>query len=74
MRVRPQAAPFLSDLALSVGKFASLVVPDVTPGEAFADQFQVDEAVAELDSSNLAPVAVDVHDFDTDDLAEHLGG
>jgi hypothetical protein len=40
IRVCPQAAAFLSRLALSVGEFARLVVPHVSPGEAVADHFR----------------------------------
>jgi hypothetical protein len=74
IRVRPQATEFLSGLALSVGEFAGFVVSDIAPGEAVADHFQVDEAVPKIDATDLAPVSVDIHDLDANDLAEHFGG
>ena len=74
IRIRPQAAAFLSCLSLRVGEFDGHIVPHVAPGEAVADHFQVDEAVAEIDSPDLAAVSVDVHDLDADGLAEHFGG
>jgi hypothetical protein len=51
MQVRPQAAAFLSGLALGVGEFARLVVPHVSPGEAITDHFQIDEAVPKIDAT-----------------------
>jgi len=48
--------------ALSFGEFTRLVVPQISPREAVADYLQVDEAVAEVDSPDLTPVTVDVHE------------
>jgi hypothetical protein len=52
IRIRPKAAAFPSCLALDVGEFARLVVPNASPGEAVADHFQVDEGFTEVNSSD----------------------
>jgi hypothetical protein len=44
----------------------------VSPSEAVGDHFQVDETVRKVDATDLAVVAVDVHDLDADELAEHF--
>jgi hypothetical protein len=72
IRVSPQAASILFGFALHGGERAGSVESNVTPSEAVADHFQVDEAVTEMNSRDLTAVPVDVGDLDANDVPEEL--
>ncbi len=74
MRSGPQAAAPLAGLCFRRVEFVVPVIRGVAPSVTVANLFEVDEAIAEIDSSHLASVAVDIDDLDADGLSKNFVG
>ena len=73
IRVRPKPTAFLSSLALRVREFAGLVKRDGSPDEPVANHLLIDEAIAEVDATDLPVVTIDIHDLNANDFTDRPG-
>lgn len=74
MRFGPEAKPLLAGVSFGRREFVFAIELGVAPGVAFLDLFEVDETVSEIDASDLAAIAIDIHHVDADRLAVDFVG